>query len=384
MQYESLPIDFDMDKNLPTFYFPPDFPNSLDLDLAPCNGGMAGVNEVGKTNNTGMFTDQCGNGPQPTFAAFPPARSQQNDTRPVHLAQTSEATTGTNSPSDPPSSPPPVDSSTSRLSSTACFHKLTNLNVKILRSSEKSRSTSDRCKSPAGRGNQIVKDMVQFSGELIDIASQIMPHFFSASSSSVDVSKTSEMDIELEDTIEVDPALQSTPRHPSQGSPTDHDWASLERQSQGHSMPESAVIFLLLGCYTQILHSFETAINCLYLHHSPPARSSNCNRKSTLGTVNSLLEASLDIHTVTYLLNRLHRAFAIYKPGCSDDMKMNDVLHDNDTHLSLLEGWKTPFLGGRTLCEGLVGRAFDEIKEREQCLMRKTLYLKRIINKTQS
>lgn len=86
------------------------------------------------------------------------------------------------------------------------------------------------------------------------------------------------------------------------------------------------------------------------------------------GTIGSLLEASIAIHTVTYLLSRLHRALAapeLEGPGDASES----------------QSWKKSFVGGKELEDGLLGRAFGEIREREQWLMRRTQTLQQRINK---
>lgn len=258
-------------------------------------------------------------------------------------------------------SPNIPDGSTADLSRTASVLKLSDLSAKIIYSSEKYRSNGPVI-TPAGAGaslgQQIVKDIVDFSGELIDIARQGLPRFISLPRSSIEISASSDVDMSEanEDDGPTDSTTESVDSFMTTGS-----------LLPAPCIPESAVIFLLLGCYTQLLHSFELAINCLYSEHRSSTHSSDANP----GTVNSLLKESLLFHTVTYLLGRVHRSFSVGEVENKDG---------EGTHSVDIDRWKLSFLGDKNIDEGLLGRAFIEIQGREQGLMRKAKHLRQMIN----
>ncbi|KAH7006756.1 hypothetical protein EDB80DRAFT_644772 [Ilyonectria destructans] len=251
--------------------------------------------------------------------------------------------------------------STADLSRTASVLKLSDLSAKIIHLSEKYRSNGPVI-TPAGAGaslgQQIVKDIVDFSGELIDIARQGLPRFISLPRSSIKISASSDVDMSEanEDDGPTDSTTESVDSFMTTGS-----------LLPAPCIPESAVIFLLLGCYTQLLHSFELAINCLDAEHRSSTHSSDANP----GTVNSLLKASLLIHTVTYLLGRVHRSFSVGEVENKD----GEGAHSVD-----IGRWKISLLGDNNIDEGLLGRAFIEIQGREQGLMKKAKHLRQMIN----
>ncbi|KAK4184790.1 Ascofuranone/ascochlorin biosynthesis clusters transcription regulator [Podospora australis] len=299
-----------------------------------------------------------------------------------------------NIPIDPPRpgpfdqipSPPPSSSQTPPLfSSTECYRKLSDLNARILPSLARANSSSSA---------QILKDVVGFCGELIDTARKSMPHF-SASSQSNTPSCSRRASTATD--MSLDSAYCSLSGNMSRRPSHDKldDFGMMDQ-----SVPESAVIFLLLGCYTQILRLFEVTTNCLWQQHCDSSSSSSTSTTptptmppSTLGmmdmsmmmmltdsdspsasietgmqAVGPLLEASLAVHTVTYLLSRLNRALTVPESG-------DPTFHAGSG------SWERSFLGGKELDDGLLGRAFGEIREREQWLMRRTQLLQQRINK---
>lgn len=246
-------------------------------------------------------------------------------------------------PSTPPSPAKPFPT-------TACYRKLADLSARIMPSYSNTNSDS-----------QMLKDVVGFCGELIDIARQTIPHVYSPKPPfprntclSACVTATASDDGEL--------SIDSV--------------CCLGRANAGKTdahflpdVPDSAVIFLLLGCYTQILRLLEISTNSLWAQHCSDStvsitRGANSQNQDEAmsGAIGPLLEASLAVHTVTYLVNRLNSAF------------------DTGAYKESL-GWQRPFLGGKEPeGDGLFGKAFIEIRQREQTLMRRTQYLQQRIN----
>ncbi|KAF7562614.1 hypothetical protein G7046_g1529 [Stylonectria norvegica] len=222
--------------------------------------------------------------------------------------------------------------------STEMFDLLSDLSTRILLSSEKYRSAAAVSTSPEGltsRGDQIVRDTVDFAGELIDTARQSLPRFFSVPGSASQSSASSETDMSTADDDDddddpIDSAAASV-----------NDWISERPPPPAPCIPDSAVIFLLLGCYTQLLYLFEVAIDCLYYEHRSAPSSSDMAKQQGLSTVNSLLKASLSIHTVTYLLGRVHRAFAACELGDTGV----DSVHSDEAHAADTESWHKSLLG---------------------------------------
>ncbi|KAK7430464.1 hypothetical protein QQZ08_002983 [Neonectria magnoliae] len=323
--YEPLLQDLNLDLELPTFNFAPESTEMFDLA-----GSMPVINNKDGDGILHMFHGE-------------PQR------------KTEEAYKSLNVP----------HGSTEQVSRTTSVLKLSDLSAKIIRSSEKYRNGPVHTPVEAGAllGQQIMKDIVDFSGELIDIARQGLPRFISQPQPSIESSASSDVDISAAD---------------EDDGPSESTMGSVDSYMTSGSVipapciPESAVIFLLLGCYTQLLHSFELAIDCLYAEH----RNSTDGSDDSPGTVNSLLKASLLIHTVTYLLGRVHRSFAVGETESTD----GGSKHGEDAHSVDMQGWKRSLLGDENIDEGLLGRAFSEIQEREQGLMKKAKHLRQMIN----
>ncbi|KAH7019593.1 hypothetical protein EDB80DRAFT_205116 [Ilyonectria destructans] len=329
--YQSFPQDTDIDLDLPTFHFPEDMTDMFNL-----TGRMPVLKDK---NGDHMFTNM-----------FENSSPSKKDTQKKPPAQ------------------PPV--SILDWSSTSCLLKLSGLSVRMLRSSEKHSSTAPAsANSEASCGCKIVKETVDFSGELICVTRQTLWRIFVGSSrcsTSAGAEASTPVD-EDEDDDCVHSAAASA-----------DDWINVIPQSRAPSMPDSAVIFLLLGCYTQLLYSFELAIDCLYAEHNHSGSSSDITRGGNLGNINSRLEAALSIQTVIYLLGRVHKAFTV----CEPENGNADVVHDDETNSRGIEGWKRSLMGNKSLDEGLLGRTFNEIQEREQRLMKNAQQLKQMINRS--
>ncbi|KAK5991524.1 Ascofuranone/ascochlorin biosynthesis clusters transcription regulator [Cladobotryum mycophilum] len=318
---DSITANLEMDLNIPTFYFAPNL-----------------------TQAGSSITVNSGHPPQPQVASCRPEQLRNRQ------SESSQAQPRNNTPSQNPRVVP----STEPFSSINCFRSLSDLNLRILQSCEVSSSTPDGSQSSS---HQILRDSVQFAGELIDAARQSLPHIF-PNGGFTSVSNSPSTDHNT-DTINVQTGSAD-------------NWTSYESQPRAPCIPDSAIIFLLLGCYTQILHSFEIAINSLFSEHCDQA--SLDSRNTNTGNVQSLLEASLAVHTVTYLLNRMQRTFKLHEPEGNEDAAMDD-------QFGYMEDWKKPTPRTRVGADdGLLGRAFTEIRERETSLMRRAQDLRQILN----
>ncbi|KAG9258406.1 uncharacterized protein F5Z01DRAFT_689723 [Emericellopsis atlantica] len=337
LPYEPFIMDFDTQMDLSPFGMP-----HISGIPPPASGSLPGFDAETKTIDTAILQDLMDGDsslgmptPSGLFSHSDLSPMQAPSLAPDSLMSSTIPTTAKNSPSD---ETPLVD-----FSSTACYQTLSNLNLRILASTAKTGPT-------ANNSAVILKDVVGFSGELIDTARQSMP-YFSGSGHQTRGSIGS--------------------RTSSTSSGSEGGFSSTDSYFSGAQMgsvPESAVIFLLLGCYTQILHLFEVTTNCLWEQHGENPQSEH-TKEDNSGTVGSLLEASLAIHTVTYLLSRLHRALAVGEGSLEEEVS------SIDPHL-----WKKSFVGGKELEDGLLGRAFGEIRQRELWLMQRTQHLQRRIN----
>ncbi|KAK3394803.1 hypothetical protein B0H63DRAFT_58184 [Podospora didyma] len=275
--------------------------------------------------------------------------------------------------------------------STTCYQKLSDLNARILVSFAKTESTHD---------SQIIKDVVGFCGELIDTA-RATTAYFAGSSAAGSRSRASTMS-----------RAESFGEQPSSGASSRRNSEWQVMLNNGHSepppfshndqsVPGSAIIFLLLGCYTQILRLFEVTTNRLWARYhnagsdSSSSSSSICGNNTNssmqqdggdLGTVSPLLEAALAVHTVAYLLSRLNRSFTVDsdqpQPAANKSSGNTNSIGTPVDDICDLQSWKRSFLGGsgKESDDGLLGQAFGEISERVQWLMMKTQHLQQRIN----
>ena len=230
----------------------------------------------------------------------------------------------------------------SRFSKMSYFQQLSQLNLHIAPHLERASRVPKRKGPSSYQGGQIARDMAPFSQELIDIARQCLPRICT-------------------------------------GERYDSEETELQTTEKDSPVPDSALIFLLLSCYTQILHTFEIAIGHHFSQHyadteSPASRHSDGNPDK----VNSLLEASLTIHTVVYLLSRIRRAFSQCESSIGEESGLLEM--EDDSRSSLTELWNQRLFpaGADTLGHG----ACSEIRERECNLLRKTRDLKDLIGRS--
>ncbi|KAH6871803.1 hypothetical protein B0T10DRAFT_466462 [Thelonectria olida] len=327
--FDPFPQDIDLDIDHPAFQFPQDM---AKFDLT---GGMPGM------------------------------KDKEGDHLLSNTFETASPTKKAAQKKLPPS--PPVYKSD--WSSTSCLMKLSDLSARMLRSLENRRAATPAgsdFQDPLSSGCKLVKETVDFSGELIDVARQTLPRVFTASNQrdSALGTEVSILTSEGDDDATVYPAALSI-----------NDWTDIKAQS-APPMPESAVSFLLLGCYAQLLYSFELAIDCLYTEHKASERLASVAIGSGLSNINSL-KASLSIQTVIYLLSRVHRAFMIGESDIGD----RNRIQDDYSNSGGIKDWKRSLMGAKRIDEGLLGRTFDEIQEREQRFIKKAQQLKQMINR---
>lgn len=244
--------------------------------------------------------------------------------------------------------------------STACYRNLLDLNFRIVSSIMRS--------TPTFSVQQIQNDLIGFSGELIEAARESMPYFVGPSSPPpAGASTTARAD------------YRETSYH---GERTGNPHLGLEEREKDErglmraqlwtrSVPHSAVIFLLLGCYTQILHLLEIIVNKLWDQHHNPAQQRMGKRNTT--SVGSLMEVSLTVHTVTYLLSHVHRALTLQIPEGSARVAKPDFFVE-------MQGWEEPPASCNELDGSLPGRAFCEMRMRQQWLTRRMKHLQQNMN----
>ncbi|RAK96954.1 Zn(II)2Cys6 transcription factor domain-containing protein [Aspergillus ibericus CBS 121593] len=256
-----------------------------------------------------------------------------------------------------------------------CLPRLANLNMNLLRLSGKARIATAQSLNPAaGRENEVIVEMVQFSRELIDLMAYITPcprssHLPLASQPSSNIfcsmyssgTKSEGASHSLDSNTHFQHDELS---HTASGESTETD-------AKRESMPASTLIFLVMGCYTQIVYVFETIINCLY---QDPTVSASQSRSG------SSLETCLHIHTITYLLDHLHKALYAYPPHIPLHDEVDNVSYACQDNLRAQgPGCTTPMFGKST-AGVLLGQASWEIGEREQSLVSKIQSLSQVVN----
>ncbi|KAK4112267.1 hypothetical protein N656DRAFT_829569 [Canariomyces notabilis] len=324
--YDFFLTDFDTSLDLPTFCIPNDLTNGLEP------------------------------------AAKMPSPIGQTGGTPVDPSLMKEMMSGAFDSNHIPPARPPLHP----FSSNDCYMKLSDLNARILA------SYTETTSSASTYSTQNLKVAVGFCGELIDVARRSFTHFVGFSPPSSSRSSVSRSTLSG-----TEHPTASRPREASINSGLsvdDMEWTGPESLTNNPSIivPDSAVIFLLLGCYTQILRLFEVTTNHLWAWYGDDEMPATSSNQHSSGIVSSpLLEAALAVHTVGYLLGRLNKAFTIDEPGCHPGA---------GDGASNVQRWKRSFLGGKELDDGLLARAFDEITGREQRLMRRTQDLQQRIN----
>ncbi|KAK8097020.1 hypothetical protein PG999_012964 [Apiospora kogelbergensis] len=136
----------------------------------------------------------------------------------------------------------------------------------------------------------------------------------------------------------------------------------------------SGLVFMLLACYSGVLCMFELVVDELWTRHGAKQRGGGA---TTTDSVHALLETSLAVHTVNYLLKLLREAMFPGDP--SRCLGVDPVLDGSD-------GWcggsssSTVGVGGvRGMALGLLRTTCTEMLEREQRLLRRTQHLQQLL-----
>ncbi|PYH99807.1 hypothetical protein BO71DRAFT_405130 [Aspergillus ellipticus CBS 707.79] len=366
-----------------------DYPGYDCLSLGPIIGSMPGVNERGIPHYPEMYGDMYKNG---SLIGYP-ASSASFHAQGLVLGSTSQVdpipstfskeggldTVQTQHGSGAQAVHAPGSPSTSGFSSgQACLERLADLNLNLLRLSEKTRVTTGQAlKAAAGRENEVISEMVQFARELIDLVPRIIPMSHTNRVSTVGQSSSGALHRPHNLSSNVGGSYHGLNSGTcSQYDSVLHspigDFTGMD--SPTDSMPGSTMILLVMGCYTQIMYVFETIINCLCQDHRPTAGSAgqSCGESS--------LETSLHIHTITYLLKRLHEALYAYPPDTPLDPAIDNILYDVETNLRSQDPSRTTQVFGKGVAGGLLGRASCEIRQREQTLMQNIQSLSRLVS----
>jgi hypothetical protein len=282
---------------------------------------------------------------------------------------------------------------------TSILHILNDLNLKIHRVSEQLKVASRDCArfSATGEKNEVIGEVMKCSEELIDILSGLpgqsnqsrspqegfsSPH--TDSHSSTMVGSTWEDQYSHSDNA------------PWSGYPSTAPSASYDGGTKiGHdrdrrAAPDSGVIFLVMGCYTQLVDISNFAMNCLCQHHRGIAESQNRTPGQHMLSVSfgsfstsagSSLETLLHLHTIMYLHDRLNKAMYKYTYPSQSSISTDPHHHVDHNILASLQG-ERPHASGNTASEKLASIAFFQVKEREHCLMKKARALKHLIEES--
>ncbi|KAK8054753.1 hypothetical protein PG994_009820 [Apiospora phragmitis] len=209
-------------------------------------------------------------------------------------------------------------------------------------------------------GGRILKDVSSLASELIDAARQIMPLLVT--------------DISVPEGTEVPPPQaasaggQETSLQ-SEASPTND--ATMPRRAHGSPRPrrrcgpDSGLVFLFLACYSGILNIFELIVSDLWARRSEFAERG--------GSVGSLLETSLAVHTINYLFRLLRGSSLLWD---SSGLETDPALDDDSA------GWcgGGPAGGrGRAPGFGLLRATCAGMRDREQQLLRRTQCLQQLL-----
>ncbi|KAK4172025.1 GAL4-like DNA-binding protein [Triangularia setosa] len=239
-------------------------------------------------------------------------------------------------------------------STTFCYHQLSDLNGKIML------SITDSIDE-----HQVLDGIVGFCGELIDIARSAATCIHSskplpAASDYTRDSSCSPGNGDIAESYADSVCCVSRTDADKMEFNVSSAWTNPFPTPQGLAeVPNSAVVFLLLACYTQILRLFEISVHKLWSRF----RSDVPRDGPVMGKVGLLLEASLALRTVTYLLGRLNNAFDELTEGKSTCEQSSSSSREKED-------------GG----SGSLGKAFGEMKEREELLMRTIKCLEQKIN----
>jgi len=284
---------------------------------------------------------------------------------------------------------------------TSILHMLNDLNLKIHRVSEQLKVASRDCArfSATGEKNEVIGEVMKCSEELIDILSGLPGQSnhsrspqgsFSSPQSHADAHSSTMVGSAWEDQYfhsDHTPWSGYASTAPSTlydgGTKTGHN-------PERRAVPDSGLIFLVMGCYTQLVDISNFAMNCLCQHRRGIAESQNWTPDRHMLSVSfgsfstsagSSLEMSLHLHTIMYLHDRLNKA--MYKYTCQSESSTGTDLHHHVEHdtLASLQGERA-HASGKTASEKLASIAFGQVKEREHCLIKQARALKHLIEES--
>ena len=139
--------------------------------------------------------------------------------------------------------------------------------------------------------------------------------------------------------------------------------------STNHSISHNAVIFLCLGCYSQVIEIYEADVNWLYQHLIKllsSAKTSNATipAASAIPGCDSSLEVSLHLDTILRLVGRLDKTMRLHHAKFLNSPV--ECFHNESGSM------------GANASQGLAGAAFKALGEREQNLQEMMWRLKMI------
>ncbi|KAK7994016.1 hypothetical protein PG989_007397 [Apiospora arundinis] len=185
--------------------------------------------------------------------------------------------------------PTPAPSIAPGVCAGATYEALSDLNLRIIAVLGKSEQDTVN-----GGGGRDLKDVSSLASELIDTARQIMPR------------------------LATNPSLSDAGDLASQGPKRGQNMAASNgdpimsecnynntRRAQQYSS-NSGFVFLLLACYSGVLRIFELVVEELWTRHNSAKYGGHGGARDS--SVFSLLETSLAVHAVSYLLRLLREA----------------------------------------------------------------------------
>ncbi|KAK8116962.1 uncharacterized protein PG998_005243 [Apiospora kogelbergensis] len=245
------------------------------------------------------------------------------------------------------------------------YETLSDLNLRI--NAVMGRSELDTSPNDA----KILKDASSLASNLIDIARQIIPELAKDASISDEASAASQNSTKRDQ--EMAP-FESPVNGSITSNTTRSEWSHGNPRRRQRYNSASGLVFMLLACYSGVLCMFELVVDELWTRHGAKQRGGGA---TTTDSVHALLETSLAVHTVNYLLKLLREAMFPGDP--SRCLGVDPVLDGSD-------GWcggsssSTVGVGGvRGMALGLLRTTCTEMLEREQRLLRRTQHLQQLL-----
>lgn len=247
----------------------------------------------------------------------------------------------------------PAPSTPTRIRTRTSYEELSDLNLKIngvLGGSEKEAEVGDR----------ILKDASSLASELIHTARQVMSRLVTDTS----VLETAKSPLQIPQTASAGrQEMSECGPSPTSEATMPRRAHSISRRTQQQCIADSGLIFLLLACYSGMLNIFELLVDETWTRRDQFAQH---------GPVDSLLQTSLAVHTVEYLLRLLRQALFPRDANC---LEIDPILDEN-------AGWRGASSAagrGRAPAFGLLGATCAEMRDREQHLLRRTQHLQQLL-----